>query len=57
VCLAGLESLNAEFIRQGIKQSERLSRLNKIAIIQMKALISGNEVLENGNVKNKRGLK
>ena len=38
VCLAGLESLNAEFIRQGITQSERLIKLNKIAIIQMKSL-------------------
>ena len=38
VCLAGLESLNAEFIRQGIKQGERLKRLNEIAIIQMRAL-------------------
>lgn len=27
VCLAGLESLNAEFIRQGIPQSKRLEKL------------------------------
>ena len=45
VCLAGLESLNAEFIRQGIKQEERLKRLNEIAIIQMRSLVNG------GNVK------
>jgi len=38
VCLAGLESLNAEFIRQGLSQSERLAKLNQIAIIQMKSL-------------------
>lgn len=38
VCLAGLESLNAEFIRQGISQIERLKKLNRIAIIQMKSL-------------------
>lgn len=38
VCLAGLESLNAEFIRQGLIQSERLVKLNQIAIIQMKSL-------------------
>jgi len=38
VCLAGLESLNAEFIRQGLGQSERLVRLNQIAIIQMRSL-------------------
>jgi len=40
VCLAGLESLNAEFIRQGLKQKNRLKRLNEIAIIQMKALVT-----------------
>jgi len=38
VCLAGLESLNAEFIREGLVQGDRLERLNKIAIIQMKSL-------------------
>ena len=38
VCLAGLESLNAEFIRQGLSQSERLVKLNQIAIIQMRSL-------------------
>ena len=38
VCLAGLESLNAEFIRQDIEQGERLKKLNEIAIIQMRAL-------------------
>jgi hypothetical protein len=41
VCLTGLESLNAEFIRQGLSQGDRLIRLNQIAIIQMKSL-SGN---------------
>ncbi len=39
VCLAGLESLNAEFIRQKIQQSARLPELNRIAIIQMKSLL------------------
>ena len=38
VCLTGLESLNAEFIRQDIPQNTRLTRLNEIAIIQMKSL-------------------
>lgn len=38
VCLAGLESLNAEFIRQKIPQSERLRKLNRIAIVQMRSL-------------------
>jgi hypothetical protein len=39
VCLSNLESLNAEFIRQGIDQSERLKKLNEIAIIQMRSLL------------------
>lgn len=39
VCLAGLESLNAEFIRQKLTQPDRLTRLNEIAIIQMRSLM------------------
>jgi hypothetical protein len=38
VCLANLESLNAEFIRQKISPQERLVELNQIAIIQMRSL-------------------
>ncbi len=38
VCLANLESLNSEFIRQNLSQSQRLEKLNEIAIIQMKSL-------------------
>ena len=38
VCLANLENLNSVFINDKIKQSERLSRLNEIAISQMKIL-------------------
>jgi len=44
VCLANLESLNAEFIRQGISQGERLLKLNEIAIIQMRSLIGNNSI-------------
>jgi len=44
VCLANLESLNAEFIRQKLPQSERLQKLNEIAIIQIKSLIENNTV-------------
>ncbi len=40
VCLANLESFNAEFIRHGLSLSERLFKLNEIAIIQMKSLIT-----------------
>ncbi len=36
--LANLESLNAEFIKMNLPQSERLIRLNKAAISQMKSL-------------------
>ncbi len=38
ICLANLENLNSVFINDGINQSERLIRLNKIAISQMKTL-------------------
>lgn len=38
VCLANLESLNAHFIEQGINQSQRLEKLNNLAIKQMKIL-------------------
>jgi phage regulator Rha-like protein len=37
--LANLESLNAEFIRMELPQSERLKKLNQIAIDQLKSLI------------------
>lgn len=39
VVLSNLESINAVLIHQGMKQSERLPKLNKIAISQMKSLI------------------
>ena len=39
VCLANLENLNALFINEGMTQAERLTRLNQIAIQQMKILI------------------
>lgn len=39
VCLANMESLNAHFINEGIAQAERLIRLNRIAIQQMRVLV------------------
>ena len=48
ICLSNMENLNAVFINEGLVQSERLVKLNKIAIQQMK-------VLE--NVDDKRLLK
>ena len=38
VCLANLESLNAHFINEGFSQSQRVAKLNQIAISQMKIL-------------------
>lgn len=38
ICLANLENLNSVFINDGLNQSKRLVRLNKIAISQMKIL-------------------
>ncbi len=42
VCLANMESLNAHFINEGLSQKERLQKLNKIAIGQMRILSSEN---------------
>ncbi|HCA66899.1 MAG: DNA-binding protein [Parcubacteria group bacterium GW2011_GWC2_44_17] len=44
VCLSNLESLNAVFIRQELPQSERLIKLNEIAIIQMTSLLGNASV-------------
>ena len=38
ICLSNMENLNAVFINEGLKQAERLERLNKIAIQQMRVL-------------------
>ena len=45
ICLANLENLNSVFINEGLKQSERLEKLNKIAISQM-------QILNDTDVKN-----
>lgn len=42
ICLANLENLNSVFINDGLSQPERLKRLNKIAISQMKILTENN---------------
>ena len=49
ICLSNMENLNAVFIQQGMPQSERLMKLNQIAIHQM-------DILENGD-KNRKLLK
>ena len=49
VCLANLENLNALFIEENLPQSERLTKLNRIARHQMKILTTDNRLkaLEN----------
>ncbi len=44
VCLANLESLNAEFIKSGLSQKERLIKLNQVSITQMQSLKANNSV-------------
>jgi len=46
VCLSNLENLNAVFINEGISQSERLAKLNAIAISQMKVLTEDHRLLQ-----------
>ena len=48
ICLSNMENLNAVFINDGIPQSERLVKLNQIAIQQMKILedTGGRELLK-----------
>ena len=38
ICLSNMENLNAVFINDGMPQSERLVKLNQIAIQQMRIL-------------------
>ena len=38
ICLSNMENLNAVFIDQGLPQCERLIKLNRIAIQQMRVL-------------------
>ena len=46
ICLSNMENLNAVFIEQGMPQSERLIKLNQIAIHQI-------SILENGDTGRK----
>ena len=50
ICLSNMENLNAVFINDGMPQSERLIKLNQIAIHQM-------SVLENGDNGERKLLK
>ena len=44
ICLSNMENINAVFIEQGLPQSERLIKLNEIAIHQMQILESGGNI-------------
>ena len=46
ICLANMESINALLINEGLQQSQRLLKLNKIAIDQMNILEKNNLSLE-----------
>jgi hypothetical protein len=46
VCLSNLENLNALFITEGMLQSERLLKMNRIAIQQMKLLTDDVRILK-----------
>jgi hypothetical protein len=43
ICLSNMENLNAVFIEQGMSQSERLVKLNQIAIHQMQVLADNSD--------------
>lgn len=47
ICLANMEAINSEYINDQIPQSERLMKLNRIAISQMRILseVSGRKLL------------
>jgi hypothetical protein len=46
VCLANMETLNAHFINEGLTQKDRLIKLNRIAIQQMRLLTADQRVLK-----------
>ena len=50
ICLANLENLNSVFINDKLNQSERLERLNKIAISQM-TILTENSLIKPENNK------
>jgi len=54
VCLSNLENLNAQYIKEKFSQSERLVKLNKTAIEQMKLFIN-NKRIEELELKDNKG--
>ena len=53
VCLANLENLNAEYIRSGLSQGDRLLKLNQSAISQMKSLVGNSNIKKLESMKKK----
>ena len=49
VVLSNLENFNSEFIKENLEQGERLVRLNKIAISQIKSLIDNKHIKQLDN--------
>ena len=57
VVLSNLESLNAVLIHQGQPSAERLGQLNRIAITQMRSLLSASNVKRLASLADKPGRK
>jgi len=51
ICLSNLENLNALFINESLPQSQRLKKLNEIAIQQMKLLVDDTTIKKISNNK------
>ena len=54
VCLVNLENLNSVYINENLSQSERLIKLNKVAVNQMTILTNDNRVHRLKNINNKK---
>ena len=52
VCLVNLENLNSVYINEGISQSDRLVKLNSIAIHQMTLLTADNRIKKLEDITN-----
>ena len=56
VCLVNLENLNSVYINEGISQSDRLVKLNSIAIHQMTLLTADNRIKKLEDITNDNRL-
>ena len=54
IVLSNLESMNAELIKRGLSQSERLIQLNKMAIEQLRVLMNNTSMKKLEGFRNKR---